>query len=174
MYIISTSNRTNFCIKPVIVSYYSNLPYVQHHDSKSDRHTIACSGFLFTTYYVCKSNEQWPNWRGVYSWLTRTNNVHNVKRFIVGKWSKCCHESGLTSVNCEFLTTVFMKAACYMRQRLHCSITVKTNQLISHLRCISICNFFCRQSKGFQSGLKKNVSISFFPKLLFWIYASQQ
>lgn len=105
MYIISTSNRTNFCIKPVIVSYYSNLLYVQHHDSKSDRHTIACSGFLFTTYYVCKSNEQWPNWRGVYSWLTRTNNVHNVKRFIVGKWSKCCHESGLTSVNCEFLTT---------------------------------------------------------------------
>lgn len=37
---------TNFCIKPVIVSYYSNLPYVQHHDSKSDRHTIACSGFF--------------------------------------------------------------------------------------------------------------------------------
>lgn len=107
---INTSNRTNFCIKPVIVSYYSDLPYVQHFDSKSDRHIIACPRYLFTTYYMCKSNELWPNSRGVYSWLTRTYIVHNVKTVFVGKWLKFCHESGLTSVKCEFLTTSIHKS----------------------------------------------------------------
>lgn len=110
MYMINTSNRTNFCIKLVIVSYYSDLPYVQHYDPKSDRHTIACSRYLFTTYCVCKSNEHWPNSRGIYSWLTRTYNVHNVKRVIVGKWLKFCHASGRTSVICEFLTTSIHKS----------------------------------------------------------------
>lgn len=165
MYVINMSNRTDFGIKPVIVSYNSDLPYVQHYDSKSNIHTLASSRYLFTTYYVCKSNEQWPNSRGVYSWLTRTYNVHNVKKVIVGKWLKFCHESGLTSVNCEFLTTSIYKS-CLLYAPATALFDYKKNKSIIMIITFELhlyLYFFCRQCKGFQLDLKKSFFF-FLPK----------